>query len=294
VRSRRKMVLTAYYLDNPEKKVTQEQLDVLGVLHWNLDPSKYENDPALNAICEERKYTYRDFVDSSKMPNLKEKLATFLIEHLHEDEEIRYFLGGSGYFDVRNELEEGHPWLRIHGRPGDMIILPAGAYHRFIPDDRLSFHVMRLFCGAPIWTPFNRSESETDKRAARLAYLTKFIQPQLDKKSEAKATACAGAVCEGEGGACGKKRKDTTPVECSSCSPGQCDCESSLPAELNAAAVKKWSEAAAKAAAEPAKANGCGVGGCCKDKGAAAGGGCCGGGSGAGGGGGGCCKKQKT
>ena len=51
-----------------------------GVLHWNLDPSKYENDPELNKIREERKYTYHDFVDSSKMPNLKEKLATFLIE----------------------------------------------------------------------------------------------------------------------------------------------------------------------------------------------------------------------
>jgi len=265
------------------------------VLHWNLDPSKYENDPALNAICEERKYTYRDFVDSSKMPNLKEKLATFLIEHLHEDEEIRYFLAGSGYFDVRNELEEGHPWLRIHGRAGDLIVLPAGIYHRFIPDDRLSFHVMRLFCGAPVWTPFNRSESETDKRAARLAYVTKFIEPQTEKRereAKAKASACGGAVCEGEdGGACSKKRKDAAPAECSSCPPGQCDCESSLPAELTAAAVKKWSEAAAKAAAEPAKG---GVGGCCKEKngGAAGAGGCCGGGSAAGGGGG-CCKKQK-
>ena len=81
------------------------------------------------------------------MPNLKEKLDTFLIEcvantaqsstgsplscglrrHLHEDEEIRYFLEGSGYFDVRGAHEEKEPWYRIHMKAGDMIVLVSAA-----------------------------------------------------------------------------------------------------------------------------------------------------------------------
>jgi hypothetical protein len=46
----------------------------------SLDASKWENDPALEKICKERGYNYRDFVNSTKMPGLKEKLDTFLIE----------------------------------------------------------------------------------------------------------------------------------------------------------------------------------------------------------------------
>lgn len=33
----------------------------LGVLHWNLDPSQHDG-PELKRICDDRGYTYRDFV----------------------------------------------------------------------------------------------------------------------------------------------------------------------------------------------------------------------------------------
>ena len=60
---------------------------------------------------------------------------------------------------------------------GTMIVLPAGIYHRFVPDENVFFHTMRLFQDEPVWTAHNRGLPVADKSEARARYVAQYLEP---------------------------------------------------------------------------------------------------------------------
>ncbi len=157
----------------PNQEVPMETLSKLGVLNWS--GLSGPEDERLAVICEIRGYTYQDqvYVTPEKLPDYENKIKAFFREHIHYDEEIRFCINGSGYFDVRGFNDE---WIRIAVEPGDMIILPEGIYHRFTNDEKNYMHALRLFVGEPVWTPYNRDEIDEKKNASRLKYVEKFLK----------------------------------------------------------------------------------------------------------------------
>ncbi|KAH0833834.1 1,2-dihydroxy-3-keto-5-methylthiopentene dioxygenase [Lanmaoa asiatica] len=154
--------MRAYYFDNitgdqrlrhdSGTPVDDAVLASIGVLHWHIPiPVPATDDyPGIDAVARQRGYKNRDVITITKegLGDLYEaKIKSFYEEHMHEDEEIRYILDGSGFFDVRD-----HPtdqWIRCALDAGDLLVLPAGIYHRFTLDEKNVIKAMRLFKARP-------------------------------------------------------------------------------------------------------------------------------------------------
>lgn len=165
-------MVNAYFLESKEP-VSLEQLASFGVTYNYLDPQNYDED--LKKIEDEKGYGHRSEVCCSRKgfgDNYEAMMTKFFEEHLHEYPEIRFIMEGSGFFDVRDKKDE---WIRVEVTGGDLIVLPAGMYHRFNLDEKEHLKAMRLFVKElkePIWTPCNRNLVETDDLPSRISYLS--------------------------------------------------------------------------------------------------------------------------
>ncbi|TRM55666.1 Acireductone dioxygenase ARD family [Schizophyllum amplum] len=173
--------MRAYYYDNvagdqrllhdspPSQSVSEERLKELNVLHRNIPLAGHEQQ--LDRVMAERGYKHRDKIHVSKegLGEIYEsKIKAFFDEHLHEDEEIRYILAGAGFFDVRESPSDA--WIRLAVEPGDLLVIPAGIYHRFTTDMQDDIEALRLFQDAPKWIAINRN-AETESNVCRVNYL---------------------------------------------------------------------------------------------------------------------------
>lgn len=148
--------------------VSFAQLQELGIILLKLNGE--ENNEDLEKFCKERNYKNRDQKEvSSKLPNYEDLRILFAKEHIHADEEIRYVMRGSGYFDIRSKNDD---WIRIQVTRGDVLVLPEGIYHRYVNDITNYIHVMRLFQDEPKWTPIDRP---CDDHESRKKYINNYL-----------------------------------------------------------------------------------------------------------------------
>jgi len=147
------LTMKVYYYDNQPgdqrlphnsgETLTPSDLYNLGVLSYHFP--NVDDLTAINDLAASRSYKNRDVITVS--PDAmgaiyEEKVKGFFHEHLHEDEEIRYILDGAGYFDCRAHDEK---WVRILLEKGDLIVMPAGIYHRFTTDENnVSYNFLLL------------------------------------------------------------------------------------------------------------------------------------------------------
>ncbi|PFH54921.1 hypothetical protein XA68_11780 [Ophiocordyceps unilateralis] len=149
--------------------VSIDELQRLGVQYFHCP-----NLSDVNKLATERGYKNRDEITVSPQalgPLYEVKVKSFFEEHMHEDEEIRYIRGGVGYFDVRGKADT---WVRVLLVKDDLLILPAGIYHRFTTDNTNYVQAMRLFKDEPKWTPLNRCP-QLDANIARQLYNQNFL-----------------------------------------------------------------------------------------------------------------------
>ncbi len=84
--------------------------------------------------------------DNPQGPALRQK---FLSEHIHTEDEIRFFVRGSGNFVLHVDGKV----FDAHCTQGDLISVPAGTKHWFDPGTAPSFVALRVFQDTTGWTP---------------------------------------------------------------------------------------------------------------------------------------------
>ena len=80
-------------------------------------------------------------------PDREALRAKFLAEHVHDDDEVRFFVEGAGLFYVR----AGGTVHALECTAGDLIVLPAGTRHWFDTGEAPRFTAIRLFTTPEGW-----------------------------------------------------------------------------------------------------------------------------------------------
>jgi 1,2-dihydroxy-3-keto-5-methylthiopentene dioxygenase len=132
--------------------ITAERLAREGIASEHLEVGAH--DARMEQLMSSGGYVKRDEVAlAPTTPNLPAILAKFADEHRHDEDEVRFVLEGEGVFDIRSTDDR---WMRVVVRPGDLIVVPKGRWHRFFLGEASTIRCVRLFQDPSGWTPHYR------------------------------------------------------------------------------------------------------------------------------------------
>jgi len=98
--------------------------------------------PDIERISAERGFTTIDVVSiAPDNPKREEMRAKFLDEHFHKEDEVRFFVAGSGLFTLHVEGKV----YEVLCEAGDLISVPDGTLHWFDMGPSPSFVAIRFF-----------------------------------------------------------------------------------------------------------------------------------------------------
>jgi 1,2-dihydroxy-3-keto-5-methylthiopentene dioxygenase len=149
--------MRAYLLQDPTSPISSDDLAKQGVQSWSVPSEEAVRATVIDGVKRDHGYVDEDVVALDQdTPNLDTICAKFDKEHFHTEDEVRLVLEGEGIFDVRDDADH---WIRIEVAQGDMIVIPARKYHRFLLTDLKRIRCMRLFANNDGWSPLYRSEA---------------------------------------------------------------------------------------------------------------------------------------
>ena len=104
--------------------------------------------PEIDRLKSERGYQAADVVSvKPNAPNWPALRQKFVVEHTHSDDEVRYFVEGSGAFYIH----AGDRVLQVIGEAGDLLSVPKGTPHWFDGGEAADFTCIRVFTDPAGW-----------------------------------------------------------------------------------------------------------------------------------------------
>jgi 1,2-dihydroxy-3-keto-5-methylthiopentene dioxygenase len=102
-------------------------------------------------------------------------LNKFNREHVHTEDEVRFFIEGRGLFFIRPKVGNV---TRIEVEKGDLLRVPAGTTHWFDACEERRFRAIRLFQDPSGWTPYY-TDTSVDRNYMPVCFGLEFLPTSL-------------------------------------------------------------------------------------------------------------------
>lgn len=130
--------------------------------------------PSIDELMATGQYKTADVINIlPDTPNLQVMLDKFNKEHWHDENEVRFIVGGNGIFHI-NPGEDKGPVFRLEVTTGDMINVPNGTHHWFDLCGDRQIKAIRMFEDPAGWTP-HYTDTGVDAKFEPLCFGPNYI-----------------------------------------------------------------------------------------------------------------------